>query len=238
MDPAVSIIFVTLDRFDLTRECITTAINRAGMPFDLLATDNGSSDQRVVDYLKSLNPYYLRLNPTNEGYAPALNQMLLRVRTDHFAIIDPDLLLPPNWLSALCQAYTKIPNSGIASIHCVQQLWPEQDISGIKVHPGGAVYGVKFFSKEILRDVGYYEERFTPYGAEDCQMNFRMHRTNHLMYYLSGMSVIHLGDDVHANNAYRKMKWAALEKSDVVFKETTERMDEEKNYYVPPPELR
>lgn len=232
---------VTLDRYDLAAKCVPITLERTGCPFELLCTDNGSTDRRVVDLMAGLNPVYHRLNQTNDGYASALNQMLLRATGEYLCIIDPDIeIKSTGWLAHLVQINQAIPESGISGYHCVLNLWDAKQVNGFTIHPGWHCFGVKFFNRAFLEKIGYYDEDLGgPYGNEDVVMNFRANRLGFMNYYVGGAhAAIHHGDDVSDTSAYRKMKWESLARTQPMCDAKFARMDAEHDYYVSPPPLK
>lgn len=237
----VSICVVTLDRFDLAAKCVGPALANCGYGmYELLCCDNGSQDRRVIDYIASLNPVWHRLNPDNRGYGPCLNQMMLRANGEFIAIIDPDISLPAGWLARLVDTYKYVVSqgvdAGIAGIHCVEQLWPERQVGELTIHAGWHTFGIKFFRRELLSRVGYYHEAFQPYGLEDVHVNHRINRMGLTNFYLHGMEALHEGNDVGDQSEYRKMKWDCLARLGPILNADIVRMDNERNWFVGPPE--
>lgn len=233
----VSIITVTLNRYDLALQCLPRALETAGTEYEFLSVDNGSEDKRVIDLVQSLNPVYHRLNKTNEGYAPMLNQMILRAKGDYICTLDPDLGLCGSWAKWLVDANKELPWSGMSGYHCVQQLSPVIEMCGVRLHHQVSVHGVKFCHKRIYEKVGAYVEDFVPYGCEDADMNVRVHYSGFMNYYLTA-PCIHHGDDVQEKTPYRMAKWAALDTSSLVLKRQLEYYMATKDYYIPWPGLR
>lgn len=241
MSDFVSICTVTMDRADLTAQCLGPSLATVGYPFELLSTDNGSTDKSVIDYVSKFTPAYHRCNAVNEGYAKAMGQLFLRAKGDYICMLDPDILvLTPNWLAAMVDCYKAIQNSAIAGIHCVMELWPAQIVNDRKIHPGWHTFGVKFFSKKLLETLGYLYEGFGVYGMEDVDMNYRINKCGLglMNYYVGGLTARHCGNDVNDNTPYRKMKWAALAEADKIFQERVKYYEATQDYYVPPPALR
>src|ERR1035437_9771180 len=95
----VSICVVTMDRFELLRQCLVPSLTKAGTPFELLWWDNGSTDHRVNNCMYLLpNLAYARESTTNIGFAPAVNQLLLRSGGEYLCVLDPDMEMPEGWL--------------------------------------------------------------------------------------------------------------------------------------------
>ncbi len=243
----VSILLNTIDRFDLTVRCIGGALADCSCKYELLVCDNGSSDRRVVDYVKTLpGLVYHRLNESNEGCAQMHNQMLLRAKGDYFCLLDNDIELWNGWLDKLVEVYETVELSGIAAIHTTNlspEQHPAENLNGIVVHPAtppkeDAVFGTRLFDRSVLKKVGYFCEDYGPYGLCDNEYNSRVYHSGFVNYYLDGPSAMHLGDDVGESSEYRRMKDESLRVASPKFLDNVRRYSETGNYYVPPPELR
>ena len=231
----VSIMLCTMDRYDLTVQCVGEALINAGYPFELLSCDNGSQDRRVPEYVRTLNPVFHQLNKENEGYAVCMNQMLLRARGNWFCQLDNDLKLPPYWLRTLVECNEAIPESGISGWHCIFGMPQRQTVNGKEIYPGD-VFGVKFYSRRMVQTIGYLKE-YGKYGLEDRNFMNRASRSGLLNYYVGGGS-IHAGDDAGNNTPYRKFKSQCLEDNYRQMEADLVRMDEEKQYLEPMPAMR
>lgn len=234
----VSVCVVTLDRYELAVQCVGQAVQKAGWDFELLHWDNGSADKRVVEYIGGLNPVYQRCYESNYGYAPALNQMILRAQGEYICVIDPDLQLPARWLAKLVEVNRAIPNSGTSGYWCVLNFPPLKIVNGMEIRPQEAIHGVKFFNRRLLEKIGYYWNGFTPYGNEEVDMNRRSIMAGFMNYYLGGGDqAVHVGDDATAQTPYRKLKWDSLKHASDVLSERFEYYERTGDYYVPPPEM-
>jgi glycosyltransferase involved in cell wall biosynthesis len=239
--PTVSICLCTIDRYDLTVQCVGHAINSArqdGIDIELLSADNGSQDTRVIEYIRSLNPTYHRVNGFNAGYAPMLNQMILRSTGEYICILDNDILLPDHWLSRLIAANKDIPNSGFSSYHCVQTLQAEQTLCGHRVHLQEKPFGIKFFNRLVLDALGSFCQDYGLYGLEDIDAFLRATYAGFLNYYVHDpVGAKHLGEDSGEKTPYRQMKWKLLDEAWPKLDPNLARYRDTKNYYIPMPEL-
>lgn len=234
----VSVLVVTLNRRDLAIKTVKPALDTAGVDYELLSVDNGSTDG-VQDYIAGLNPVYHRFNETNEGYAPALNQMLLRAKGDYFCVLDPDFAVPDGWLKKLVEVNQAIPNSGTSSIWSVLGHYDPRVVNGYTIEVGPKVFGIKFFNRKVLDTFGGFCEEYAPYGPEDSDYMERInvHPDGYINYYLGGMTAQHLGDDAGSDNAYRKMKWDSLALAHPKFVANLARIASGE-YYLPLPSIR
>lgn len=208
------------------------ALKNAGHPYELLVTDNGSADARVIDYIRSLNPAVHIINKENKGIAPSHNTMLRMAKGDFFVLIGNDIELPPNWLARLVEDYSKIPNAGMAGIHCVETLHPEQTINDVKCHPGHNVFGTMFFGREVLKRIGYFNEVYHPYGLDDSDYSYRLNKCGFISFYINGLSSVHVENDWGQDTPYRKMKDASLSKNLALFNRSISQYDQAEQYYV------
>jgi glycosyltransferase involved in cell wall biosynthesis len=196
----VSILLLTIDRFELTKKVLGIILRNCGYSdFELLVCDNGSADKRTVQYIKSLNPYYFRENNENKGIGAMYNHLLGIARGKYFCIIDNDIMLPDNWLADLVMTYEKNKNAGILGFKCVEG------------NNKNYVYGTKFFSRERWEEVGGFNEKYGLYGLEDSDFNKRMISNGYKNYYIGKSD--HLGVGEHDSGEYRKMKDEALRKA-------------------------
>jgi GT2 family glycosyltransferase len=234
----VSVLSITLDHFDLAKKCLGLSLIRAGTEYEFLSADNGSNDSRVIEYVESLKPAYHRVNGFNEGVAGAHNQLLLRSKGDWICILDPDFQLPNGWLAALLDYGQAIPETGVASIYWGLELFPLQQVNGRSVHVGMKVYGVKFFSRKLIEQIGGFCEDYHPYAFEDADFNFRARNTGHINYYIPNMIASHCGNDVGEKSAYRQSKWDSLTKSAPIYNANISRYAETGNYFVPLPPMK
>lgn len=233
----VSIILITINRYEQTKKTLDKILKNAGHEFELLVADNGSDDG-VIEYIKSLNPKYHRLNRENEGVARTLNQLILRAEGDLICHIGNDIDMDDGWLAKLVECHSKIPNTGIAAVHTVETLYPAQNIEGLNVHPGKRVFGPKMFGRKLINKIGYYREDYHPYGLEDSDIALRSHYSGFINYYIPDIRGRHEGHDCGQNTDYRRMKTESLMKASKLFEELAPTFAEGKNLFVPKPELR
>lgn len=195
--PLVSILLLTIDRYELTKQCVGKALEEAGIKYELLVCDNGSKDKRTIEYIESLKPAYFRKNKENLGIGAMYNHMMTKAKGAYFCIIDNDIELPKNWLKDAVEDYGDI--DGIIGFKCVEGNNPEY------------VYGTKFFSRLRYEEIGGFDTKFGLYGLEDGDLNKRMIKAGYINGYI-GESV-HLGVGEHDEGEYRKMKDEALKEA-------------------------
>jgi len=103
--PKVSIVVVTYNNLDLTRQCLESLYARTEWPnFEVIVVDNASSDA-TPDYLREAATSYpelkLFLNPENVGFARACNAGLREASGEYFVLLNNDTVLTRGWLTSL-----------------------------------------------------------------------------------------------------------------------------------------
>ena len=230
----VSICFLTIDRFDILKDAVDHNLAHAGVPYELCIVDNGSKDPRVHEYLKSLNNVrYLRFNETNEGVAPMFNECFHHSLMDYICLMGNDIKMSNNWAAKLIEAHNVLPDAGWDASHCAGEKGIPFERNGIKATQQWNAFGTALFSREVFERVGYFCNRYAPYGLEDSDYHHRLNMMGYKQYYVDSVKSSHLGDDVHSKSEYRQMKWASLEKNQVIFGEQIEHYTKINNYYIP-----
>ena len=231
----VSLILLTIDRFEITRKTIDRALKNSGHSnIELLVIDNGSTDRKVIDYIASLNPAVHILHDENKGMQYSQNLLLTKSTGDYICFIGNDILLPENWLADLIFFNDCIPDSGISGIHCVMHKPEIVEHNSVSIRKNETVFGTMFFNRKWFETVGYVNECFAPYGMDDSEYSFRSRRMGFVNYYLPNLSSEHIGHDVGEDSAYRRMKDEALSKSEALFKISCDNMDKNQMYYYKP----
>ena len=193
----VSILLLTIDRYELTKQCVGKALKEAGTDYELLVCDNGSKDKRTIKYIESLKPAYFRKNEENLGIGVMYNHLAEKAKGEFICIMDNDIELPKNWLKDAVEDYDE--DDGIIGWQCVEGLSQQY------------VYGTKFMSKAKFNEVGGFDEKFGLYGLEDTDLNKKMINHGYINNYIGESK--HLGVDENDSGEYRKMKDEALKKA-------------------------
>lgn len=226
----VSILMITLDRFEVTKPTWETNIKRstvshAPIQRELLVCDNDSSDPRIIEYMDRQPLKYFRKNKINEGVGRAFNQLYLRSSGKYVAILGNDIVMPEGWLNTAIAFLNKIPRPGLIGFDWRRghELPPITEKFGVNAHwltpKLNRVFGAWVFRRELVEDLGLFYEGYGPYGIEDSDMNERVNRSGYNSCYIPNMPSEHLVNDVGHNSEYRKMKDESLAKNATIFNE-------------------
>ncbi len=113
----VSIVMLTFNRLDVTRQAIDSIRNAASrQPYELILVDNASTDG-TREYLREIEgpDTLVLLNDENLGVAAGWNQGLRLASGDCLMVINNDVLVAGDWLERLVRAAYHVPNAGIVS---------------------------------------------------------------------------------------------------------------------------
>lgn len=179
-----SIIVVTWNNLDLTRQCLASVLRDTTYPaFEIIVVDNASSDG-TVEYLTELAQREPRvkivLNEKNVGFAAANNIALRQIHDSAFVVLlNNDTVVPRGWLARLLR-HARQPDVGLvgpatnwagneAMIHTTYTNIDEMEPFAqtyIAAHVGEvaeldtlAMFCVAF-RKSVLDQVGLLDERF------------------------------------------------------------------------------
>ncbi len=116
----LSIVIVNLNTKDLTVGCIRSIEKEAkDLDFEVLLTDNGSSDgsveafQRIKKETYWKNRFTLILNDSNTGYAKANNQGIRKAKGKYILLLNNDTVVHKNALQKLIEFAGETPDAGV-----------------------------------------------------------------------------------------------------------------------------
>lgn len=118
--PILSIIIVNMNTKDLTVGCIRSIEKEIkNMSFEVLLTDNGSTDGSPEAFKKILNEdfwkdkFTLILNDTNTGYAKANNQGIRKAKGKYILLLNNDTIVHKDSLQNLVGFAEITPDAGV-----------------------------------------------------------------------------------------------------------------------------
>lgn len=212
--------------------------------YELLWCSNDANAHEVNDYVASFLPEYSRMNSANEGVAKSFNQLALRSKGEYIFLASDDIIYPDNWMATMHKYASSIKNPGVVGIECSVKPGDLSTVDGLEAHfiamgtPNTfAVFGPTMVSREAFFDIGMLSEEFGNYGMEDSDLNWRMHYSGRLNFYVPGLKSEHIGVGKSDSGEYRRMKDEALKVAHVAANERTGKFGPE-NFREKIPELR
>jgi GT2 family glycosyltransferase len=214
--PEVSVVIPVLNGLRRTLECLICLTHHdAGVPFEVIVVDNGSTDQSRE--LLSAIPHlrYIR-HDSNLGFGAACNAGADDARGRFVAFLNNDTQPQPGWLSALLSTFTDFDHVGGAG---PKVLFPDgrlQD-AGSAINPDctSSLIGVfddprlprfnttrevdylsgvcLLMETRLFRELGGFDRDFAPAYCEDVDLCLRVRREGlRLVYQPSAVIVHHL----------------------------------------------
>lgn len=197
------------------------------MPFtDIVVVDNASSDD-TADRLRAEYPEVRLVVMPNSAYGACetFNIGFASARTDLIAILDDDVVLPPNWLEKAVERLAKEPETtAVLSTRIVEPGMPASYLNAPALNTErymSTFRGCASLARtQAVREVGGYDERLFIYGNER-DMTCRLLNRGYRVLQYPGVSAYHnnpFGISMgkrslyyHARNAFLGMiKYAPL----------------------------
>ncbi len=226
----IACIFITCNRLDLTLQCIKQNFYNSGYDADVIWIDNNSDPKFKETISKAYNFTQSFSFSENKGISHAINKGIeLASGYDAVVTLANDILMPDNWLKAMVEAATRIQNTGMAGIHCVEGLG---SLNELNVHPTFTAFGNVLIPRKAIDTIGFFNTDYDPYGTQDADYAYRLNATGFINYYLPYLRSTHIGHDVGNGTAYRRMKDESLNKAAAIYSANTKSYDLKKDYYI------
>lgn len=232
-----SIIVVTFNQLAYTRMCVDSVLRRTDEPIELIFVDNGSTDG-TVDFLQTIPRATLLRNPSNQGFARAVNQGLRTAKGDQILLLNNDVIVTTGWLTGLLEGLYSAADMGLIGpvSNCVsgqQQVPPGYSVLSSldgfawerQKRPQWIVTSrlVGFcllFRRSVLQQIGDLDERFEIGCFEDddfCRRataaGYRLSIANHIFVHHFGSATfrgagISLASVMQQNGQRFAEKWS------------------------------
>jgi GT2 family glycosyltransferase len=242
----ISIIIVNWNSVDYLRECLRSIYEFThNLEFEIIIVDNASPEPDVDELLKdfpaikiiksrqnlgfagannlgfqhSNGEFALFLNPDTKLVSPAINQLLVKIKSLPDAGVVGCKLLNSN-LSIQLSSIQKFPKiwNQVLDIESLQLRWPGcplWDISPL-FSDKPEIFRVEMISgacmllrRSVFQQVAMFNEEYFMY-AEDIDLNFKVHRAGYQNYYVADTSIIHHGGG--SSSRQRVNQWKTLMK--------------------------
>jgi GT2 family glycosyltransferase len=115
--PKVSIVIVTYNNVEMTRQCLESVSARTAWPnFEVLVVDNASTDG-TREYLRAAEKTYpaisVLLNDSNAGFAAANNRALRLASGQYLVLLNNDTIVSRGWVEVLVRHLKSSPEIGM-----------------------------------------------------------------------------------------------------------------------------
>lgn len=173
---SVAVCIVVKDNFHATKYCIENLLAKCkGLPVELFIYDNGSTDERIREYCRSVAKVF---HPEGDSFkiSIAYNRLfkMLEAKHDFVCLFPSDILVSENWLTDLHFYLKTIDNSGIVAIKSGREnvfltpllVYDSEETKLQWVTNNEFVSGVCLFRKEILNEIGGMDMKLNATGYE------------------------------------------------------------------------
>jgi len=192
--PTVDICIVTYNKKELLENCITSILEKTSYPYyKILIYSNGCSDGSQ-EYITQLTETHENiegiLSDRNDVFVKPNNKMMLMHPAHDIVLLNNDVIVTENWLTALVEEAYKSRNIGIVGSkilypdNVLQEFGSELYISGSGRNIGKGddpnkseyMYSQKaayvsgcsmYIKRKTLSTIGVFDEMFHPCYAED-----------------------------------------------------------------------
>lgn len=214
-----SIMMVTYNRLELTKQTLNDLFETTDYPFNLVLIDNDSKDG-TVEYLKTFCEekllakhsffmgYKLQANTENKGIAIGRNQALALADGDWLVTFDNDVKVPKGWLSEAIDIMTKVPIYGMIGVNMENTPYSLVSIAGKEFQrkpQGNLGTACIVFNKNFHKMLGFFNTEYGLYGEEDADMGMRARVVGYQLGYIKE-SGKHLGEGENDVGEYREFK--------------------------------
>ncbi|MEQ1530586.1 MAG: glycosyltransferase family 2 protein [Methylococcales bacterium] len=215
--PAVTIIIVNWNCWDLLEICLSKLQQQSYQHFNVLIIDNASSQAMPDKFASRYANVQLVINTINVGFAAANNQALkMLVNIDWCVLLNPDAFPEPDWLKTLVSAAVEHPDyAAFASRQVTASDSKILDGDGDVYHVSGLIWrdghgkpiehdatkpreifsacaAAAMYRTDTLLEIGGFDEDYFCY-AEDVDVGFRLRLAGYKCLLVPEAVVHHVG---------------------------------------------
>lgn len=215
--PLVSMVMLTWNQLEYTRNCLASILQTVSIPFELIVVDNGSTDG-TREWLRQQAAADLRIrlveNDENRGFAAGCNQGMQLAKGQYILLLNNDLVLYDGWLERMLALFGRRPDAGIIGPMTDHASGPQElseagSISPEQLPQYAADFGQRYqgrvipcrrvvgfcmlFRRELTDKIGLLDERFGSGNYEDDDFCLRAELAGYRNYLAGDVFVHHAG---------------------------------------------
>ena len=194
MNSKVSVIVPCYNSELTIKDCslsILSSINNTGSPenFELIIVNDGSTDQ-TLNIINKINDVNIISHNKNLGISSARNSGIKKTTSDYIIFIDSDIILSNSWIKNM--VFSIQNNENIIGLTGNLEPDPNKTITDLDMYLFGKYRGTKIIDintplnyksfvfsntiikRNILDEVGIFDENMSNYGGEDTEISIRI----------------------------------------------------------------
>ncbi len=133
--PSAQVIVLNWNGLHLLDACLSALSNLNYPSYDILLVDNNSTDGSLEFVISHYPHVSIIKNKANLGYAAGNNQALRQLSADYALLVNPDIVVTPDWLTNLIEAMDNDISIGIAGCKLFYPDGTIQHLGGSISHP-------------------------------------------------------------------------------------------------------
>ncbi len=220
--PLVSVVVPVFNNWSLTRRCLAAiAASSAADRLEVIVVDDLSTDETVTSLPALLGITSVR-NDENLGFVRTANRGAAMARGEHVLFVNNDALLLPTCIDALLNAMDD-PTIGAVGAKLIAPssqlreagslVWQDGICSNIGRNGDSAASEYNFrrdvdycsgaalmVRSSLLRELGYFDERFAPAYYEDVDLCFGLRALGYRVVYEPSAVAVHLEGMTHGTD--------------------------------------
>jgi GT2 family glycosyltransferase len=223
MDKAfVVIIILNYNKKDDLLECIDSISKQDYRNFQVIVLDNGSTDGSARVIKNKYSDVHIIENKINSGAAGgrniAIKYAVENFNYDFILFLDNDVIVEKYFLEEMIKSFAKDKSIGIVTPKCYMMNFPGtigyaggmsvnlftgkiSDIGSGQKDEGQfdrsgfvpACGGLCLVKNSVINEVGFFDEKFNPYGWEDVDFSIRARKHGFKIFYNHKAVVYHKG---------------------------------------------
>ncbi|HWI57032.1 MAG TPA: glycosyltransferase family 2 protein, partial [Bacillota bacterium] len=217
-----------LNQVHYTQGCLTCLAADIAAGVSVVVVDNGSTDS-TAEFLAGQPQITVIRNPQNRGCAAAWNQGVQATQAEWVVVLNNDVLLPRNWLTALIdfaekeQADVVSPAVREGELNYDLEAYAREFIERMQtLQRSGAAHGICFLvRRRVFETIGLFDENFRIGQFEDADFFLRAQRAGFRLTTTGAVFIHHFGSITQKalkqertprpyeaeNRAYFRKKW-------------------------------
>jgi tetratricopeptide (TPR) repeat protein len=243
-----SIVIVAHDQIEYTRMCIESLSRCTRFPYKLVLVDNGSTDG-TEQYFRSLDGAVVIREEDNVGFPRGANAGIKAADGDYVVLLNNDTVVTVGWLTKLVEAADSDEKVGIVGpvtnhakgaqllekkdLRDLEELEQyAQDVARRNAGQWHATNGLAGFcmliKSEVIRRIGYLDERFGIGNFEDDDYCVRAQQDGFKLMIATDCFIYHFGERTFLALGVKGERWLnLLRDNESLFREKWRVPDEE-----------